>query len=73
MENPYLSSLMAPILNAVAWQPKEGTSSSEEFLRLIMRMCKKTLKLIWRRRTRGNQRIREAWSKFSVYIQVVML
>lgn len=31
-------------------------------------------KLIWsRRRTRGNQRIREAWSKFSVYIQVVML
>lgn len=62
---------MAPTLNAVAWQPKEGTSSSEKFLRLIMRMCKK---LIWsRRRTRGNQRIREAWSKFSVYIQVVML
>lgn len=73
-ENPHLSLLMAPTVKAVAWQPKEGTRSSEEFFRLIMRMCKITLKLIWSRiRTRGNQGIMEAWSKFSVYIQVVML
>lgn len=74
VENPHLSLLMARTVNAVAWQPKEGTRSSEEFFRLIMRMCKITLKLTWSRiRTRGNQGIMKAWSKFSVYIQFVML
>lgn len=43
VETPHFPSLMAPSINAVAWQPKKGTSSSEEFFRLIMRMCRITL------------------------------
>lgn len=64
---------MAPSVNAVAWQPKEGTISLEEFFRLIMRMCRITLETCLKHLHYRKPGLGEAWSKFSVCVQVVML